>query len=187
MKQKNKIKQMRELINFTHEFLATYDERFKGEVADELVLGTGVQEGGNFAYIKQLDGGVGCSYWQIEPKTHDDNWEKYLIYRPELAKKFLILAGDISIFNHLEESEHNDFIVNFIKEGRHKDLSNLTLIADLKYAIAHCRLWYFRKSFQMPSYINIEELAEIWKEHYNTNVGKGTAEQFIEGYNAYVK
>ena len=191
MRQKIKIQQMRALIKTVNDFLGEYDPKFAGKIPNELCLGTGIQEGGNYSFIKQYTNnsidGVGCSYWQVEPATHNDNWQSYLKYRPELAKKFLILAGERIIFEELPEVNHEGFIKNYIENERYKSKTDDVLIHTLPYAIAHCRLWYYRQNFKMPEYFELEEIANIWKTYYNTKDGAGTVEEFIHNYENYAK
>jgi len=48
------------------------------EAAEELLLGTAVQESLNFKYRRQMGGGPARGYFQMEPATHDDIWDNYL-------------------------------------------------------------------------------------------------------------
>jgi hypothetical protein len=182
MYQEEKIEQHEKLIIDVLKYLEMYSN-----VAVKLVLITGVQEGANFNLIRQLEGGVARSSYQVEPFTHNDNWKNYLYSRPKLAIKFLKLAGEKIIFEMIPENQHEEFIKDYIEEERYKELSDDILMSNEKYAIAHCRLKYYRGQFSMPETLNIPKLAYIWKNFYNSDEGKGKELEFIEKYNIFVK
>lgn len=178
--QKEKLQQRRELINYVTKKLNMYSE-----ISTELILATGIIESNNFNLIKQLDNGVARSYYQIEPNSHNDNFKNYLIHRPKLAIEILKISGDISAFKIVDEDLINDFIKDYIESEMYTNLTETSLLYNEAYAIAHCRLKYYRSNFKMPKSFDIKEIAEIWKEYYNTEKGKGTVEKFIEEYNYY--
>lgn len=180
--QKEKLEQRRDLINYVTKKLNMYSP-----ISTELILGTGIIEGNNFNLIKQLENGVAKSAYQIEPATHNDNFKNYLIHRPKLARNFLELAGEKSVFKVIDEDLIDDFIKDYIESEMYTELAQTSLMYNEAYAIAHCRLKYYRSNFKMPQSFDIEEIAKIWKEHYNTNLGKGSVEKFIEEYNYYTK
>ena len=182
MLQKNKINQYRGVIKSTLKFLD--DVIPYSDFAVELIVATGVHEGRNFDFIKQIQGPA-ISPWQIEPATHNDIWQNYIKYRPHIGIKLLNLAGENLIFEYLPPEKHKEFIVDFINSGRHEDL-NTTLLGNLYYAIAICRLTYFRKPTRLPNEFTIQEAAKIWKQDYNTILGKGHVEQFIRDYRNFV-
>ena len=131
--------------------------------AQHLLLGTAAQESHMGRYLVQLgevaDGGLGI--YQMEKKTHDDIWENYLVYRPSLAEeicKLLIPAVP-----------------------KHEQL-----IGNLYYATAMARLHYRRVTDPLPD-VNIVNISEYWKKHYNTHLGKGTVEEFERNYRRFVK
>lgn len=182
MLQKNKINQMRGLITSTLKYLSP-EIKFS-DVSVELILATGIHEGRNFDFIKQIQGPA-ISPFQIEPNTHDDAWENFLRYKPKIAIKLLKLAGENMIFEYIEEDNHNQFIKDFIDSKRYKDL-NVTMLGNLYYSIAICRICYYRKPFSIPETFEIEEIAKIWKQYYNTFLGKGHVDQFIRDYQNFV-
>ena len=55
---------------------------------------------------------------------------------------------------------------------------------DLKLAILMARLRYRIAPWPLPE-DNVQELAKYWKQIYNTKLGKGTPEQFIENYERF--
>jgi hypothetical protein len=58
----------------------------------------------------------------------------------------------------------------------------LELISNIKYAVAMCRVHYWRRPQAMPEANNIKALGEYWKDHYNTIHGAGTVEEFINHF-----
>ena len=128
------------------------------EAAEELVLGTGIQES-DLRYINQLGGGPAVGIWQMEPATHDDIWENFLAYRVRLGLKVL---GSQTKFNHTR------------------------LVWDLAYACAMSRIHYLRVPRALPRAGNIKSQARYWKQFYNTTAGKGTVNQYIANWHRTV-
>ncbi|MBF0148367.1 MAG: hypothetical protein HQL85_19610 [Magnetococcales bacterium] len=58
------------------------------EEAEQLVVGTGIQESG-LRHLRQIGGGPGLGIWQMEPKTHADIWDNFLHFRAKLGLKIL--------------------------------------------------------------------------------------------------
>ena len=129
------------------------------EAADELVLGTALQES-RLQYIKQLGGGPALGVFQMEPNTHDDIWENYLAYQDELAEKVLTLAAP--------------------NGGGHPSANEL--IGNMWYAAAMCRIHYRRVPDALPNAGDVPGMAAYWKEHYNTYLGAGTEEEYEENW-----
>lgn len=128
------------------------------QAAENLLLGTAVQESG-LRKIKQWPTGPALGVYQMEPATHDDHYETYLAYKPDL--KFKVLA--FSFADGLPDASE--------------------LIGNLYYATAMSRVHYFRRPEPLPGADDIEGLAGYWKEHYNTFEGAGTTEEFVERWN----
>lgn len=184
--QEKKISQHRCLIESTLNFLNTENKIFYSDVSTELVLATGVHEGRNFDFMKQIKGPA-RSYYQVEPATANDNWKNWLYYNPKIAIKFLKLAGETLIFELIPQNQHEEFIKDYIEEERYKDLNETVLIYNEAYAIAHCRLKYYRSPFKMPEYFDIDEMAIIWKKYYNSCEGAGNEIEFKHNYTNFVK
>lgn len=134
-----------------------------GDAAEELLLGTAVQESLNFKYRKQTGGGPARGYYQMEPATHDDIWENFLKYRQDLAKS---VTGFMS-------SENTD---------KHDELEN-----NDKYATAMARVHYLRVPAQLPKKGDLTAQANYWKQYYNTPLGKGLPSEYIEKWKLYVE
>lgn len=127
-----------------------------GRAAEELLLGTAIQES-RLTYLHQLGGGPAEGVFQMEPATHKDIWENYLAYKPELARKVneLALLGGSGITQ---------------------------MCGNMYYAAAMCRVHYRRVPKALPEAGDLEGQAEYWKEFYNTFLGAGTVEEYIENY-----
>jgi len=99
-------------------------------------------------------GGPALGVYQIEPATHNDIWKNYLAYRPIKAAR--ILAHSCSVPQHRQ------------------------LIWNLGYATLIARLVYLRSPRPLPGAADLRGQALIWKAIYNTYLGKGTIQHFLE-------
>lgn len=124
--------------------------------AEHLVLGTALQES-NLHYLRQLGDGPALGLYQMEPATHDDIWQNYLAYREGLR----------------------DRVSSFLVEGRDRAEQ---LVWNLAYATVMCRVHYLRVPAPLPDAADIRGLAVYWKQHYNTPLGRGTPEEFVEKF-----
>ena len=122
-----------------------------GDAAKELIFRTGLAESG-YRTRRQYGGGPARGFWQMEPATERDIWENYLAYRPEISRLVNDLAGAAG-----RDLEGND-----------------------AYACAMCRVHYMRVPAALPAAGDMEGQAAYWKKHYNTDLGAGTAEHFLE-------
>ncbi len=129
--------------------------------AEQLVLGTAVYESGGLKYIHQRDGGPALGICQMEPATHDDIWNNYLKYKIDLQYKITALAA----------------FGGFLPED---------LMYNLRYAVAMCRVHYLRKKEPLPEAGDYIEQARYYKKYYNTYLGKGSVDKYLEAYSKYV-
>lgn len=127
------------------------------EAAAELVLGTALQES-NGDYLKQIGGGPAVGIYQMEPATYDDIWKNYLVYKPILTREILSLE-----------------LPRFAKGASE-------MIGNLYYATAMCRVHYYRRPEALPPAGNVKKQAAYWKAHYNTRLGHGTIDQYINNW-----
>ena len=136
------------------------------EAAEQLILGTIWQESGG-RYLVQLGGGPGTGLIQMEPATHHDIWENFLMYRDGLRRRVeQFLSG------YAEESA--------AKSGGFPPCGEL--IGNISYAVAMCRIHYLRVEEPLPEAGDTFAMAEYWKQYYNTASGRGSAQQFAENY-----
>jgi hypothetical protein len=126
--------------------------------AVELLLGTCAVESRFGHYFKQKKGPA-LGFFQIEPATLIDIWEHYLYYKDELSYRIKQVCG----------------------VGESDMFSCETNIA---YQICMARVYYLRQKGVIP--VELKGQAEYWKKYYNTYLGKGTVEKYIDNYNRYV-
>lgn len=130
------------------------------ESAERLVMATGMAES-RYEYIDQVErggerrAGYAYGFWQMEEATHDDIWRNYLKYNQTLANKIRMkmVVG------------MNDA---------------LQMQGNMYYGTAMCRTHYRRISAPLPDPNDIERLAAYWKKYYNTHLGAGTIDGFIQ-------
>lgn len=127
-----------------------------GRAAEELLLGTALQES-RLQYLHQLGGGPARGVFQMEPATHKDLWENYLKFKPELAEK----VNDLALFNAPKINQ---------------------LDGNMYYAAAMTRVHYRRVKKPLPKAGDLKAQADYWKRYYNTYLGAGTVEEYIENY-----
>ncbi|MBF0181341.1 MAG: hypothetical protein HQM03_15065 [Magnetococcales bacterium] len=124
------------------------------EAAEELVLGTGIQESG-LVHLRQLGGGPARGLWQMEPNTHNDIWNNFLHFRNKLGLRIL---------------------------GPYTKPDPMRLTWDLAYACAMCRVHYLRCPDALPEAGDIDGQARLWKKVYNTPLGAGTVEEYLSNW-----
>ena len=115
------------------------------EEACLLVVGTAIQEN-RLHYLKQIPSGIAKGICQMEEATHDDIWDNFLKYKPEIKEKLMGLTN------------------------QSMDLVD-QLKGNLYYAVAMCRIHYYRVSEPLPN--DLAGMARYWKKYYNTELGKG--------------
>ena len=122
--------------------------------AVELMHGTALAESG-YDVLIQNEGGPALGYWQMEPKTHDDIWDNYLKYRPELSNVLYELLEGLS------------------PDARY-------MIRNHAYACAMARLVYYRVPEPIP--LTVADQAAYWKQYYNTTKGQGHVQQYLDAW-----
>lgn len=116
-----------------------------------LLVGTACVESDCGKYIKQINGPA-CGIFQIEPNTAKDIQENFIKYKPELRQL------------------HDKFYIKSLTLEEN-------LMYNLAYSIFMCRIFYMR--FKEPIPDLIEEQAKYWKKYYNTKLGKGNVNTYI--------
>lgn len=139
----------------TCKFLAQTNEKMYSESAVNLLLGTCLVESGG-RYLRQHNDGPALGLWQMEPATHDDIWDNFLVHRGALAGRVMLLLAD---------------------EPRNKADQ---LRTNLLYACAMARLHYWRDPEPLPEADDAMGHAKLWKRHYNSRKGRGTIGHFTE-------
>jgi len=135
-----------------------------GTFATESAMGKSVRQIGFKQHTDTGAFGIG----QMEIKTLRDHYQHYLDARPELKAKIEYLyIDDVNLMSN-DEIKGN-------------------LMFNLPYAIAMTRIDYWRESFEIPEDPNdIEALARIYKQYYNSSSGKVTEQKFIDDYHKHV-
>jgi hypothetical protein len=126
--------------------------------ATQLLLGTAAQESAFGTYLVQKGSGPARGPFQMEPTTEKCIWENYLAHRFDLRTQ-LIMDSGVSM------------------------PSPLDMETNLLYSIAMARIHYLRKPGAIPK--DLEGQAKYWKKFYNTELGKGAVEEYIENYRRY--
>lgn len=129
------------------------------DAAENLLMGTWAHESAGGSYIKQV-GGPACGIFQIEPVTAQSVIDNYIAFRP--AFKAML-----------------DYYMN-AQPLAEQITTNLAL------QVFIARLVYYPKPEALPSATDLRALAGYWKRHYNSKLGKGTVQKFMDDYTRYV-
>lgn len=131
----------------------------------QLVAATIAHESSMGTYLIQ-NSGPALGIAQTEPATHDDLWTNYLKYNPVIVDRIVAATG--------------------IQLNENQPPASDILVYNLRYAVAMCRIAYYRHPEPLPNYGDIEGMANYWKQYYNTPQGAGTVEQFIQSWQQYI-
>ena len=133
------------------------------EAAVELLVGTALKESGGLRWRTQLSGGPARGLFQMERATHDDIWTNFLAYRPPLSdaiKRTFAPAEGALGFDQITQDD--------------------------AYAALMARLKYLRVPAALPLAGDLQGQAGYWKTYYNTNLGKGTAAEYVATWTTYI-
>ena len=130
--------------------------------AENLLLGTCAVESDMGTFLVQK-GGPALGIYQMEPSTDMDIYNNFLAFNSQISG----LVTGLLDYNHSPE------------------LFRLRLVLNLAYATAMARIHYYRVSAPLPENTP-EALGEYWKRYYNTPLGKGTVDKFVDKYDTYV-
>ena len=131
----------------------------QSEAGTNLLMGTAAQESKLGTYFKQIGGGPALGIFQMEPDTEEDIWENFLLY------------------NGVMNSRIRDLV---------REVVELPLLKyNIAYQIAMARMQYYRHSETLPKADNVWQLATYWKKYYNTPLGAGTAQDFVDNFQRY--
>lgn len=135
---------------------------FASASAVELLLGTAAQESG-FRHFVQIGGGPAVSIYQIEPDSYLDLHANYLsaASRQALAERVRALKAAVP-----QDREQ--------------------LIGNLFFATAIARLIYWRSPMKLAAPGDIAGHARVWKQVYNTPLGRGRESDFVANYQRLV-
>ena len=126
--------------------------------AEELLVGVCAHESKGGTYLKQITGPA-LGIYQMEPATHSEIWNRAIRAKSDLEQR---------IFNFM----------------RIQNIPNAQeMVYNLYYATIMARIFFMR--FPEPISDTLEGQAQLWKDRYNTKLGKGTVEQYIADYRAF--
>lgn len=142
--------------------------------AERLLMGTAAQES-QFTHLKQLGGGPALGLWQMEPGTLYDLFDRYVTRQDRWEPIVRFTLGiRPPIPSSWQEPEVREFLA-------------FSLQTNLPFACAMARLHYYARPFDMTLVSPTStDLASVWKQHYNTVLGKGRVSEFVENYRRYV-
>ena len=127
------------------------------ENAEEILLGTGMQESHLGDYIAQR-GGPALGVWQMEPATANDIWINYLAFRSPTMQA----------------------VSRLMVQGQDRVAQ---LQGNLYYACAMARLRYARAPGALPAAGDLEGQAAYYVKNYNAG-GAATVEEYIDNWHA---
>ncbi len=129
--------------------------------AENLLVGTMLAESeiDGETYLKQMGDGPALGVYQMETATHNDLFSNYLNVRPDMRAGVMGFALRDNVVMGSEELPGNLF-----------------------YATAMARVHYWRRPEPLPASTDLEGLAAYWKKWWNTELGAGRVEHFIEMY-----
>lgn len=129
--------------------------------AETLLVGTCAAESiiGEDQYIKQV-GGPAMGIYQMEKATHDWLVDVITTKRTKYAK----------LITWVEDTG------GFTVERLLYDLYYMTIMARVRYLVVPKRI---------P--MDLYNIAEYWKQYYNTEAGAGTVDGFIRKFKAYTR
>lgn len=139
-----------------------------------LLLGTAAAESAMGHYLKQKGNGPAKGIYQMEPRTHNDIVINYLFYKPKLVIELLEAIYQCDVGSLICRQQATEYLFN---ENQ--------LIGNLYYATAMARTHYLRVSEALPASNNTAGLASYWKRYYNSPLGKGSEQQFIDNYKKF--
>lgn len=137
--------------------------------AEELVMGTAAQES-HLRWLKQLGTGPGIGLFQMEPFTYNDLWKSFLKVKPGLREKVLKTMVMYAV---------NDLLDVPVPASQ--------MHWNLLFAAVMCRVRYLARPGTIPPWNDLPAQAAYWKKNYNTHLGDGTVEQYIENYRRLIK
>lgn len=134
--------------------------------AEKLMVGTCAVESNMGHYLRQVKGPA-MGIFQMEPATYKDILKNYVIYREDLFKK---------LFNSFQYGI--DDAKNNIDPLYYATIDKL--VYDLRFSTQLARIQYMRVPKPLPGAEDYYGQAMYWKSYYNTYLGKGTTDKYIE-------
>ncbi len=147
--------------------LAHMGPRYEGETAERLLLGTIAHESKGVHLDQRLSAkddvlGPAIGIYQIEPATHDDLWDNFLLFRSKLGSK----------------------IQNLLAGWPDRDTQ---LAANLSYATAIARALYYRQPDKLPKPTDEDGIWWYYKRYWNSIHGAATRGAWSLAYTEMVE
>lgn len=130
---------------------------WSGQASEELVLGTTLVES-QLTFLKQHGNGPALGVGQLEPDTIHDIVENYIRYRTGLQQVLDLIQPVWPI-------------------------TPAAVKGNLYLTVFFIRLHYRRAPQPLPQAGDIEAMGNYWKKFYNTHLGKGTVNKYVEAWN----
>lgn len=118
-----------------------------------LSLGTAIHESQTGTFLHQEDNGPALGPWQMEPFTHDDCWQNYLQYRPEIAAS--------------------------VRRFQVPNAGAAQMAWNLGYACAMARVKYIRAPNPIPAANDCAGMAKYYKRFYNSTLGAAVVDSAL--------
>lgn len=134
--------------------LAVAEPRLNSLAAEQLLVGTALTES-RLDAVAQTGGGPARSYFQIEPATFNDLWQRYGNH-PAIGQRLATLAYLPATLPLVDQ-----------------------LYGNTLFAAAIARIKYWSVPAPLPSAGDWPDLAAFWKRYYNTQLGAGTPAHFL--------
>ncbi|MFI2812711.1 MULTISPECIES: hypothetical protein [Microbulbifer] len=129
---------------------------------ENLLLGTAAQES-QLGFHLKLGRRHGLGLYQIQPHTHREIWDKFLIDYPALASKVRGLASQRDFLDH----PHSELTTN------------------LRYATAIAWLIYRAAGVERVEDGNIRAMAKLWHRHFHHGP-VASARDYVRSYTGLV-
>lgn len=136
--------------------------------ARDLIMMTVMHESAGLRYDRQMNGGPALGFINMEGRTHEDIFDNYLRYRPNLYNFVISKVPSYECY---------------IKDGLLIPNPEY-LVKSHKYAILMARMHYYRVPESIPKYSSphyLVDLANYCKDHYN-GPGKATPSKYLDDY-----
>lgn len=150
-----------QLTIFISMILREFDENMATGNAVQLLIGTAAVESRMGYYRRQMGNGPARGIFQMEPATERDIWDNWIKYKSGIGQRIKEITG-------VYGPDHT------------------ALEKNLSYQVVMSRLHYRRVWEILPEYNDIPAQARYWKKYYNTHLGAGTPEKYIECWERFV-
>lgn len=132
------------------------------ENAVQLMIGTALQES-RFEYLVQLEEGPAVGFFQMEPATSEDIMYRYVQNKDHHFRDMVQTASQLVSPWNLSPAA-----------------LRLHVLSNLRLQVVLARLKYYMVPAAIPD--TLAGQSKYWKQYYNTPLGAGTADEYMENY-----